>query len=113
MTMRPCISCNRLIPRGTRCAECQRADWRRREQTRDPIAKQLYGSAAYHRVRAQVMAGATACAHCGATGVPLSCDHLFGVRERPDLALDPGNLVPCCRSCQELRKHRPTGRAGA
>ena len=34
-------------------------------------------------------------------------DHLRTVRDRPDLALSPSNVVAACRSCQNRRIRRP------
>jgi 5-methylcytosine-specific restriction endonuclease McrA len=85
---------------------CTRADYRRRELGRPPLQKAIYSSTEYKRLRAIVMDGAFACAHCGATGVPLTCDHVRSIESAPHLALSLENLVPSCRSCQERRKLR-------
>jgi 5-methylcytosine-specific restriction endonuclease McrA len=74
---------------------------------RPQYERQLYGSAPWQHLRNAVLASATGCAWCGSTTAPLTADHVLTVRDRPDLALDPANVVPACRSCQERRKHRP------
>jgi 5-methylcytosine-specific restriction endonuclease McrA len=58
------------------------------------------------------VASADACAWCGtpADRVKLTADHILPVRARPDLALEPENVVAACRSCQERRKLRPDPR---
>ena len=105
---RPCLTCNTLITSGSRCTACQRAFYRRRELGRDPFQKAVYQSTEYRRLRAIVMEGAYACFHCGATGVPLTCDHVYSITARPELALEIENLVAACKSCQERRKLRNT-----
>jgi hypothetical protein len=113
MVSKVCLGCSRLfpanlIPRG-RCAECKRADWRARNQRRDPFATTVYRSSAYRAARAVVLAGATHCAWCKrpATEVgPLTAGHIRPIRMDPEMAADPAGLAPSCRSCQEKEKHR-------
>lgn len=105
-----CSGCRRLYAptrnsRG-RCPDCQRADWRQRNHQRDPLAKAVYQSREYRAARAIVLAGATRCAWCGATGVELTAGHVVPISERPDLAASLDNLRPQCRSCQEKEKWR-------
>jgi 5-methylcytosine-specific restriction endonuclease McrA len=81
---------------------------RLRNQRRDPFARQLYGSAAWKRLREAVRAEQPACFYCGRPATTV--DHVVGVRANPSLALDPSNTVSACRSCQEKRKHNPEWR---
>jgi hypothetical protein len=106
---RDCIDrCGRLTT-GTRCDECQRADWRRRNAKRDPLSKAVYQSAAYGAARAQVLAGATHCATCGghvSQVGKLTAGHRVPIRQAPELAASVEGLIPQCRSCQEREKWR-------
>lgn len=115
MVKRVCLTCHRLIGANrSRCVECQRAEWRRRNRMRPVFERTLYGSGAWKKLATAVVVEASCCAWCGATGVPLSGDHVTPVRAAPELALDRGNVVAACRSCQERRKrpHRPPGAGG-
>lgn len=84
--------------------------YRIRQRTRDPLPVAVYASAEWRRLAAAVVAEATRCAYCHRPRgeVVLSADHVRSIRERPDLALEPSNVVPCCRSCQEYRKRDAT-----
>lgn len=113
MVKRICLTCGRLIEANrSRCMDCQRAEWRRKNRLRPAFERALYGSAAWKKLASAVVAGASRCAWCGASGVPLSGDHVTPVRAAPDLALEPDNIVAACRSCQERRKVRPGGTGG-
>ena len=105
--MRACLSCKRLINRGSRCVECQRAEWRRKNRLRPAYERAVYGSAGWRKLSLAVTRGATGCHWCGARAVELTGDHVTPVRAAPHLALDPSNVVAACRSCQERRKLRP------
>lgn len=104
---RMCLSRRRLIDRGSRCVECQRAEWRRKNRLRPAYERSLYGSAAWRRLSLAVTRSATGCHWCGAQRVELTGDHITPVRSAPALALDRSNVVAACRSCQERRKRRP------
>lgn len=104
---RVCLDCGALFEgRGPRCLTHRRADWRARNARRDPLATAIYRSSEYRAARALVLAGATACAWCGATGVSLTAGHIRPIRQDPEMAADPAGLAPSCRSCQEKEKHR-------
>jgi hypothetical protein len=110
---RPCLGCRRLFEppemRRGRCDPCQRADWRDRNDRRDPVATAVYSSPEYRRARADVLAGATHCAWCRRPSSevgPLTAGHIRPIRSDPDMAADPAGLAPSCRSCQEKEKHR-------
>lgn len=99
--------CGRLIRGANRCGDCQRALWRLRAATRDPFIKRLYARNAWRTLAESVVAAASGCAYCGRTDVKLTADHVVAIRLDPSRALDPTNVVACCRSCQEKRKHDP------
>jgi 5-methylcytosine-specific restriction endonuclease McrA len=115
MMKRPCLSCGRLVDRGPRCPDCQRATYRQRARTRDPAIINLYGSAAWRSLADAVVAEAEACHWCGTSGAmtKLTADHIYPVRTHRDLALEPQNVVAACRGCQERRKRRPDPRTWA
>ncbi len=69
----------------------------------------FYSSAGWQGLRRQVVAASVACHWCGSAGVPLTADHVRTIRTRPDLALDPSNVVAACRSCQVKRQYQPGG----
>jgi hypothetical protein len=94
----PCLGCGRVTT-GIPCPRCSVLEGRRRAP-----ARSIYDSAAWHRLARAVVSGASRCHWCGRTGVRLSADHVLGLRARPDLALDPSNLVPRCYACQNQRK---------
>jgi 5-methylcytosine-specific restriction endonuclease McrA len=98
-----------------RHVECQRAEWRRKNNLRPGHEKAIYGSSAWQQLARSVVAGATQCYWCHATDVQLTADHITTVRAAPRLALEPSNVVAACRSCQERRKQRryPLGGGGA
>jgi 5-methylcytosine-specific restriction endonuclease McrA len=104
---RACLTCGRVIPGNReRCVDCQRARWRQRNYERPAFERQLYSSAAWRKLADAVVADADACTYCGTPTEKLTADHVETLRNRPDLALDPENVVAACRSCQERRKHR-------
>lgn len=116
--MRSCLGtssnrCGKLIPANrNRCVECQRAKYRGRNRTRDPLPVAVYGSAAWRHLADAVVAEAAACHWCRTSRyvAKLTADHIYPIRHRPDLALEPTNVVPSCRSCQERRKYEPDPR---
>ncbi len=105
---RACLTCHRLIDRGSRCRLCTSVRNRARNVRRS-AEYAFYGSAAWTALRRRVLAGASCCAHCGATGVKLTADHVLTIRARPDLALSEHNVRPSCRSCQLRRQYLPGG----
>lgn len=112
---RACLSCGRLMARGSRCPECQRQKWRRKQATRDQREVRLYGSAAWARIRLEVLADADYA--CDSRVEPdgrrcwrpaESCGHIIPLRKRPDLALSRSNLRAECRSHQRhAQEHAP------
>lgn len=97
---RTCIDCGALTPMGMpRCGPC-RATWL--------AGRRVYGSAAWRRIATEAIAAADSCAYCRRADVKLTADHVVAIRSDPSRALDPSNVVACCRSCQERRKHDPT-----
>jgi len=105
---RACLGCHRLIDRGSRCPACTATKERARNLRRAPEVS-FYGSAAWQALSRRVVAGASACTYCGATGLTLTADHVLTLRARPDLALSEHNVRPSCRSCQLRRQYLPGG----
>jgi 5-methylcytosine-specific restriction protein A len=109
---RPCRGCGGLfIGRGSRCPACLRK-WRATYDRARPEHHALYSSAAWRKLSAEVRASSDRCYHCGKLTTKLVADHVIPVERRPDLALDPGNLVPSCVGCNTRRGRnlRPTYR---
>jgi len=110
--LRPCLGlpgqrCHRFIERGRRCESCRAAFERGRDNARPAFERTLYGSAAWQKLRREVLAdGDGLCAHCRRAPAT-SADHLVSVRSAPHLALTRSNVVPSCASCQRLRQRRP------
>lgn len=105
---RACLGCGRLIPLNRRrCPECQTAKNRAKIAARPPGVTELYSSYAWQKLRDEVISEADSCHWCGATGVPLTADHLLRLRDHPELGLEPENVVAACRSCQRRRAARP------
>ena len=110
---KPCLRCGILFTPAAglraRCRACQRADYRDRETRRPAVQKATYASRAWQELARAVVAGAVECAWCHtpASRTKLTADHVVSVRADPGLALEPSNVVPAGRSCQEKRKHRP------
>jgi 5-methylcytosine-specific restriction endonuclease McrA len=118
--MRQCLGtaagrCSRFITKGSRCPDCRRGKERERQRTRDPLPVRVYASTEWRRLARAVVDGADRCAWCGTSAalVKLTADHIYPVRERPDLAIEPSNVVAACRGCQERRKQRPDPRTWA
>ena len=101
--------CGATIASGSRCDEHRRAIVRARQASRPRFEVRIYGSVEWQRLRAAVVDAADRCAWCGTSRLiaPLTADHVASVRDRPDLALSPSNVVAACRSCQNRRIRRP------
>jgi 5-methylcytosine-specific restriction endonuclease McrA len=91
---------------ATRCDGCRRAHQRLRSASRPRYETRIYSSAAWQRLRAQVLAEERACAWCGTTTRPLTAGHIRSLRQYPELALERDNVRASCRSCQNLHQHR-------
>lgn len=76
---RPCLTCGKLITRGSYCSKCDRLRGRRWVELREQV-KSLY------RYR---------CAMCQREDVPLELHH----RDSDFTNNTPPNLVPLCRPC--------------
>jgi 5-methylcytosine-specific restriction endonuclease McrA len=97
--------CGRLIrPNRTRCPAC--TTLHNRATARPAWVSNVYGSHAWRTLADRVVAEADGCHWCGATDVPLSADHVLRLRAHPELAVEPGNVVAACRSCQRRRQVR-------
>jgi 5-methylcytosine-specific restriction endonuclease McrA len=91
MGVRLCITPGCLgATMGTRCADCEREHQRRRNA--DP-KRRAYQDPAYRAISL----GGFVCACCG-TDQDLTRHHVTPLAARR-MALDPGELLPMCRSC--------------
>jgi 5-methylcytosine-specific restriction protein A len=96
---RPCPGqCGRLITRDEkRCAPCLQA-WNRQYDAgrKDDEFHRFYMSSAWRKARAAFIAEHPVCAaeDCGAPSAHV--DHIVPLRERPDLAMVPGNWRALC-----------------
>jgi hypothetical protein len=111
---RPCLGypghqCGRLVAGANRCEDCQRAQYQVRNHARPPGERAFYGSPAWKRLATAAVEEADRCATCGTSKeyAKLTGGHLVSIRARPDLALEPGNVVAQCVPCQSRMKQRP------
>jgi 5-methylcytosine-specific restriction protein A len=83
---------------GSRCSLCAK----QYDRERGSAVDRGY-DAEWRRVRAQHLAENPTCsvANCGKAAIEV--DHVIGVRERPDLRLDRGNLRSMCKSHHSSR----------
>ena len=65
-------------------------------------ARRFYQSGAWQKLRAAHIAKFPNCRFCGRKGAMV--DHVKRRRDRPDLALDPGNLQTLCNGCDDSTK---------
>ena len=73
----------------------------------------FYRSAAWARLRMQVLRrDRHRCRQCGETRGQMHVDHVLGRRQRPDLALDAGNLLTLCHACHSAKTARYEGGFG-
>ncbi len=109
---RPCLGCRQVfdIPtlRNGRCLPCRSTKERARNRRRSEEMG-LYSSRAWKELRRRVVDAAVACHWCHATDTKLTADHILRVRVRPDLALEPSNIVASCASCQLRRQYQEGG----
>lgn len=115
-----CLDCGRIhVPqpgettRG-RCPSCRDLHSRRprqphRQTARRATGQALYASAAWRRVRDLVRERDGSCRRCGST-TNLTAHHLTSIHERPDLSLDPANVITLCRSCHGTISNRERAR---
>lgn len=86
---------------------------RRAEEVRGPGSTTARGYGAdWRRVRDQVLRDEPLCRPCTEAGrvtPAVEVDHIFPIRQRPDLRLERSNLRPICRPCHQAR----TGADGA
>src|SRR5262245_10451089 len=61
----------------------------------------FYDTYAWRQLSRARLAANPVCVDCG--GRATDADHVLSVRERPDLALDPDNVVSRCRRCHSRR----------
>jgi hypothetical protein len=100
--MTTCLGCGRLVSPGPRCPDCLSRQRRTYDQTR-PAHHAIYRTAGWRRLSAAVRAAATRCHWCGKWTQRLVADHIVPVGQRPDLALEPSNVVASCVGCNVRR----------
>jgi 5-methylcytosine-specific restriction enzyme A len=109
MTPRPCLSCGRLVPSGTRCPDCERPRARQTQQRKRAIrpyttAEKRRRAAAVDQWRQQhgdVCPGWQREAHPSSD---LVADHVVAVAAG---GAESGPLRVLCRSCNSSRGARP------
>lgn len=92
-----CVGCGLLVSPGPRCAEC------RRKADRAYFA--IYRTHAWRLLSEKVRRAGSRCVWC-LRPLPYSrrvADHVEPVEKRPDLALEPTNVVVACNSCNQRR----------
>lgn len=100
---RPCArpGCPKLVPYPDRfcpphaAREAER--YRAAERVRSAERAQWYGKD-WRAARAAHLAAHPVCEHCGSRD-RLEVHHRIAVRQRPDLRLEPSNLVTVCLRC--------------
>jgi 5-methylcytosine-specific restriction enzyme A len=102
MTLRTCLGCGGWVSPGPRCPRCQRA-WDKRCREARPAHHAIYRTAEWRRLSAEVRASATRCVWCLRPTRRLVADHIVPIDQRPDLALEPSNVVAACIPCNTRR----------
>ncbi len=97
-----CIGCGQLVSPGPKCYACRRAAERQYDSAR-PEHHALYRTAAWRRLSAETRAGASRCHWCLKPTTRLVADHVIPLDQRPDLALEPSNVVASCVGCNTKR----------
>lgn len=102
--LRPCLGrCGVLVSSASsRCYACRLKASRQYDATR-PAHHAVYRTPEWRRLSAALRAAATRCHWCLKPTRRLVADHVIPLSERPDLALDRGNLVASCFSCNTRR----------
>lgn len=98
MLMRICQGCGRRVPQGTRCP-CQTERHKEYDsKRRDKDAAAFYHSRMWTKLAASIKARAGGCdeyiRHISGRLVPATIvHHIFPLADRPDLGLNPANLI--------------------
>ncbi|WP_353961923.1 HNH endonuclease [Mycolicibacterium hippocampi] len=99
---RPCLGCSTLIPKGSRCGDCQ---------PKRPATPGRKGRTAtdwrWRKLSQKLRRLSPFCEKCLAT-TDLTVDHIIPLSERPDLARDEPNCRVLCRLCNAARGERCT-----
>lgn len=94
--MRLCGGCGAPIPLDhPRCPACIRREAQRRQAKQQ---QHFWQSRQWRALSRAVRLRDGACTICGTTD-NLTAHHRIPVADRPDLALDPNNIVAVCRRC--------------
>ena len=102
--------CPVLVEAGkSRCEGHERQREREYDAHQRPARHAFYRSREWRALSRQVLEEQPYCG-CGARAV--QADHIQGVKERPDLALDRRNVVGMCRSCHSRKTAKEDGRWG-
>lgn len=107
---RPCVEpgCPALAKAGRPGCE---AHERQRERAYNlyerPERHRFYLTKEWRALSKQVLAEQPYCS-CGAKAT--QSDHILSIKERPDLALDRGNLVGLCKPCHSRKTAQKEGR---
>jgi len=106
---RPCIEprCPGFaIPGRARCGAHQRAAWRAANAAKPPELLAFYASSVWKALsRAHRLQNpwCSLCASEGRSTPAVQVDHIVGIRQAPDRALDPENLQSLCMSCHNRK----------
>lgn len=107
--MASCLGCHRLFAGpGSRCPAC-RYRWQQAYDAARPAHHDVYRTAAWRKLSAEVRDGAVRCHWCAKATTRLLADHIIPVAQRPDLAMDRANLVPSCYGCNTRRGRNLAG----
>jgi len=105
MTLRlaACRGCGCPTSPGPRCGDCRLA-WQRQYNENRPEHHDLYQTADWRHLSRVTRDRADRCHWCL---VPLTgrsvADHVIPIDQRPDLALEPSNVVASCVGCNTRR----------
>lgn len=95
------------VPGGTCCDPCLSRRRAESDTKRGPD-RQWYGTTAWRKLRALVLAQEPTCYLCHQAPSTI-VDHLIPRKERPDLAMTRSNLRGSCKPCHDSRTASETG----
>ena len=106
---RPCLEprCPGFaIPGRARCDEHQRAAWRAANAAKPPELLAFYASSAWKALSKAYRQANPWCVVCAVEGrsvLAAQADHILGLRQAPERALDPENLQSLCMRCHNRK----------